>query len=98
MMLLTSLEYDKVNYNPSIRFTNDTNGLWLELTAEGEPDKISFSLWYNRPVIKKVFFGLFGEKEGFDVIDKGPFSFEKSSEMLSLFLNEKSVELEKLFS
>jgi hypothetical protein len=51
-------------------------------------------LWFNRPVVKKVLFGLFGEREQLDVVDRGPFSFEKASEVLALFVNEKLEDVE----
>lgn len=95
LTLLSELAYEEVNYNPSIRFTNTTNGRWLELTAEGSPTDILFSIWYSRPVIKKVLLGILGEKEVDDVVDNRPFGFDRSKEFLDLFLEEKYEELEQ---
>lgn len=98
LALLSSLAYGRVNYNPSIRFTNKENGRWLELTAEGTPTEILFSIWYSRPVLKKVLFGILGEREKEDVVDSGPFRLDQSKEVLDLFLEGNHEELERRLS
>jgi hypothetical protein len=92
---LETIPYDQVNYNPSIDFTNQDDNHSFCLTAEGKPDNFSFSVWYNRPKMKKVFFGLMGEKEKLEVIDKR-FSKEEAYELLDKYLSAdyKSVEHE----
>lgn len=85
---------DDVRYSPSIRFTNELNKRFLELTADEEDNKIMFSLWYGRPKTTKIFFGLLGEKEVIKVIDKWSFDKETSLSHLSSFLDEKYEEME----
>lgn len=82
---MNNLDLDKVHYNPSLDFINQNNHYSFCLTAEGDPDNFSFSVWYNRPKMKKVLFGLLGEKEKFEVIDK-PFSKEDAFRLLDKFL------------
>ena len=82
---LKTMPYDQVNYNPSIDFTNQDDNHNFCLTAEGEPENFSFSVWYNRPKMKKVFFGLMGEKEKLEVIDK-KFSKEEAYKLLDKYL------------
>jgi hypothetical protein len=50
---LKTIPSDQVNYNPSIDFTNQDDNHSFCLTAEGEPEIFSFSVWYNRPKMKK---------------------------------------------
>lgn len=58
------LNQEKVYYSPSLDFTNIKNGKSLCLTANFDKNgNLEFSLWYLRPKIVKVLFGLFGEKE-----------------------------------
>ncbi len=78
---------ERAEYNPSVGFTNQTNKFSLELTAEGDPKDFSFSLWYNRPVRKKILFGLLGGRTAFDVIDKA-FTNAEAFALLDLFLAE----------
>jgi hypothetical protein len=82
---LKNIPFEQVNYNPSIDFTNQNDNHSFCLTAEGEPDNFSFSVWYNRPKMKKVLFGFLGEKEKLEVIDKN-FSQKDSYELLDKYL------------
>lgn len=92
---LKAIPYEKVNYNPSLDFINQLDNYSFCLTAEGEPEDFAFRVWYNRPIMKKVFFGLFGEKEKFEVIDK-LFSKEDAYNLLDKYLikDYQSVEQE----
>ena len=94
---LNSINDEDINYNPSMAFKHEVNGKNLELTAEGSSDNVIFSVWYIRPVKKKAFFGLLGEKEVFEEVIK-TMSFEKSIEALSIFLQEDYDNLEKYMS
>jgi len=94
---LNSMNGEDIHYNPSMAFKNEANGKNLELTAEGSSDNVAFSVWYIRPVKKKVLFGLLGEREVFEEIVK-QMSFEKSTEALSIFLQEDYDKLENYMS
>ena len=89
------MDYNKVNYNPSVRFTH-SNGLSLEMKAEPTDQGYGFALWYDRPVKVKVFFGLMGEKESNQVIDKWDFDPSTAKKHLETFLAEKYDEIEKV--
>ncbi|MBC7774637.1 MAG: hypothetical protein H7246_04300 [Phycisphaerae bacterium] len=91
---LKTMKPDEINYSPSLDFKNVDNNYSFCLTAEGEPEDISFSVWYSRPIMKKIFFGLFGEKEKFEVIDK-EFTKEDSFKLLDKFLNQDCDWIEK---
>lgn len=91
---LKTMNSEMIHYNPSLDFKNINDNYSFCLTAEGEPEDYSFSVWYNRPKMKKVLFGLLGEKEIFDVIDKW-FSKEDSFEMLDRFLAKDYQSIEK---
>lgn len=92
---LNRMPFEEVCYNPSLDFTNQEDNHSFCLTAEGEPEDFSFSVWYNRPKMKKVFFGLLGEREKLEVIDKS-FSKENAFKLLDKFLAKdyQSVEQE----
>ena len=92
---MKTMNLDKIHYNPSLDFKNQKDNYSFCLTAEGEPEDYSFSVWYNRPVMKKVLFGLMGENEKFLVIDKW-FTREDSFKLLNKFLEKdyKAVESE----
>lgn len=81
-------------YAPSLDFKNIEDNYSFCLTADGTPDEVSFSVWYNRPVKRKVLFGLFGEKDKMEVIDKW-FTKEKALELLDMFLNQEYAKIEK---
>ena len=86
--LQESLEPDQVHLSPSIRFTRETGVRSLELSLYDWHSGLEFYLWYERPVTRKSFFGLFGEREGIEVIDKRPFSKEQAAEILTFFIDE----------
>lgn len=92
---LKEIDWNKVHYNPSLDFKCVDDNYSFCLTAEGEPEDYSFSVWYNRPIMKKVLFGLLGEKEKFVIIDKR-FSKEASFQLLDKFLAKdyKTIETE----
>ena len=93
--LQESMDYNKVHYNPSVRFTH-SSGRSLEMTADSEKKPYGFSLWYERPVKVKVFFGLMGEKEKNQVIDKWDFDPATAEKHLETFLDGKYEEVEKI--
>lgn len=90
---MKEIDEDKICYSPSLDFKNIDDNHSFCLTAEGDPLDYTFSVWYNRPIKKKVLFGLMGEKEKLEVIDKH-FEKEKAIELLNRFLatEYKSVE------
>jgi hypothetical protein len=83
---LGKLTYKEVHYYPSLDFTDQEDKYSFCLTAEGEPEQFSFSVWYNRPVMKKVLFGIFGKKEKLEVIDKH-LSKDVAFDLLDKFLS-----------
>lgn len=93
---LKTLPPDKINYSPSVDFTNVQDHHSLCLTAEGEPDNFRFSVFYNRPVKRKVLFGLLGEKVVMEVIDK-PFNVQGAFRLLELFLKQEYGSIEKAY-
>jgi len=82
---LKTMSPQEINYSPALDFTNLQDNHSLCLTAEGEPEEYLFSVFYNRPVMKKVLFGLLGEREKMEVIDKS-FSIEEAFRVLEMFL------------
>lgn len=85
---MKEIDESKICYSPSLDFKNIDDNHSFCLTAEGEPLKFSFSVWYKRPVKKKVLFGLMAEKEKFEVIDK-QFEKDKAFVLLNNFLNKE---------
>ena len=59
---------------------------------------LEFSLWYNRKVNYKPFFGLFGEKQKMQIIDKWGFQKTDAIDYLKIFLDKEYQELEALMS
>lgn len=97
--LLESLLEDEICYNPSLDFTNINNEYSFCLTATRNNNKeLEFSLWYNREVSYKPFFGLLGKKKKKQVIDEWGFSKKDAIEYLKLFLEEQYKELEALMT
>lgn len=84
-----------VQYSPSVRFTNTMNNISLEMTAESKDGNVFFSLWFERPVMTKILFGLLGEKERMKLIDKWGFDHASSKEHLEDFLDQKYSDLEQ---
>ena len=85
-------------YSPSLDFTNIENGKSLCLTANFDKNgKLEFSLWYLRPKIVKVLFGLFGEKEKMVVDEFWSFDFSKSIQYLDYFVNGNYAKVEELY-
>ena len=81
-----AMDHSLVEYQPSVKFTETEGQRSFELTAEAEGDKYMFAIWYERPVKKKVLFGLLGEKMMWDSVDSGLFTTEEAGEILSLFV------------
>ena len=96
--ILKSIPDGELHYAPSVCFTNTENKHSLELTAEDETGTLVFSLWYGRPATKKVLFGILGEKEVIEVIDKWCFDRESSYNHLKAFLEEDYEEVERVMS
>lgn len=88
------MKSSEIHYNPSLDFNNLKDNYSFCLTVEGEPEDYSFSVWYNRPILKKVLFGWLGEKEKFEVIDKW-FTREDSFKLLDQFLAKDYQFIEK---
>ncbi len=99
LTLLESLLEGDICYNPSLDFTCTEDKYSFCLTATRNKQKdLEFSLWFNRKVTYKPFFGLLGEKEKMQVIDKRRFSKEDAVEYLKIFLEKDYKELEALMS
>lgn len=93
-----NMPQEEVQYSPSIRFTNTQNKRSLEMTADKEDSALVFSLWYERPVLVKILFGLFGKTKIMKVVDKGPFDKQASFIHLNTFLDKKYDELERIMT
>ena len=91
---MKSIEESKICYSPSLNFKNVNDDHSFCLTAEGEQNELSFSVWYYLPIKKKVLFGLLGEKKKLEVIDKR-FEKEKALELLSKFLHQECSSIEE---
>lgn len=97
--LLESLLESDICYNPSLDFTCIEDKHSFCLTANRNKQKeLEFSLWFNRKVSYKPFFGLFGEKKKMQVIDKWGFTPIDATEYLKIFLEKDYKELNALMS
>lgn len=97
--LLESLLEADICYNPSLDFTCKEDKHSFCLTAARSKQKgLEFSLWFNRKVKYKPFFGLFGEKEKMQVIDKWGFAKKDAIDYLKIFLDKDYKELNALMS
>jgi len=96
--LLESLLEGDICYSPSLDFTCKEDQYSFCLTAIREKGLLEFSLWFNRKVKYKPFFGLLGEKEKMQVIDKWGFSKKDAMDYLKIFLDKDYKELEALMS
>ena len=97
--LLESMDKEMIHYNPSLDFTCKEDSYSFCLTANRNDQKeLEFSLWYNRKVNYKPFFGLFGEKQKMQVIDKWGFQKKDAIDYLKIFLDKDYKELEALMS
>ena len=86
LTLLEQLEDDESHYNPSLGFINTESKHELAITAMLEDGKVEFSWWYNRPVTRKPFFGLGGEKTKMVLDDHWQFNLEITLQLLEAFL------------
>lgn len=98
LKLLDNMDPKDVQYSPSVRFTNTTNNISLELTAEANDGKLLFSIWFERPIMTKILFGLLGEKNRMKLIDKSGFDHISSKKYLTAFLGENYDEIEKVMN
>ncbi len=96
--LLDKMVQEDVHYSPSVRFTNTRNNVSLEMTADSKDGELIFSLWFERPVMTKILFGLLGEKEKMKLIDKWGFDYASSKEHLDAFLKEKYSKIERVMN
>ena len=94
--LLESLNQAEVHYSPSVRFTNTANNISLEMTVESNQGEIFYSLWFERPVMTKIFFGIFGEKSRMKLIEKWGFDQTSARQHLKAYLEENYVEVERI--
>ena len=96
---LENMSDEEIFYNPSLDFTCKEDAYSFCLTANrNEKKELEFSLWYNRKVKYKPFFGLFGEKEKMQVIDKWGFQKSDAIDYLKIFVDKDYKELEALMS
>jgi hypothetical protein len=91
---LKTIPPEEINYSPSLDFTNLQDNHSFCLTAEGEPEDYLFSVWYNRPVMKKVLFGLLGEKKKLEAIDKSS-GIDEAFRLLEKFLKQDYDSIER---
>lgn len=98
--LFHQLPEKEIQYNPSLSFKHSSKPYGLEITTSSHKadQKISFSIWYERPVLKNIFFGLFGKKEVPKVVEKWSIDQATVLNYLSLFLDEKYTEMERFMS
>lgn len=96
LAFLDSMKQEEVQYSPSIRFTNTSNNISLEMTADSKDGKLFFSLWFERPVRTKILFGLLGKKDKMKLTDKWGFDHASSKQHLAAFLDENYNEVERI--
>ncbi len=97
--LMERLDDDHIHFNPSLDFTCKEDSFSFCLTANrNAQNDLEFSLWYNRKVNYKPFFGLFGEKQKMQIIDKWGFQKTDAIDYLKIFLDKEYQELEALMS
>ena len=97
--IMDRMDSKEIHYNPSLDFTCKEDRYSFCLTANrNEKQELEFSLWYNRKVKHKPFFGLFGEKEKMQVIDKWGFQKTDAIDYLKIFLDKDYKELNALMS
>ncbi len=85
---LKALPKEETFYSPSLEFINQKNNFSLTFSAGGEnPENFEFYLWYKRKVMRKMLFGLLGEKLKFHLTDKW-FSIKDAHILLDKFLSE----------
>ena len=94
LLKFSTLNYDDIYFNPALEFVCLDDKYSLCLRAEGKPERFSFSVWYNRPRMKKVFFGFLGKKPEFEVVKK-PFSQADAFRLLDLFFSKYYLTIEK---
>ncbi|MFK7968771.1 MAG: hypothetical protein AB8F95_00300 [Bacteroidia bacterium] len=96
LTLMGNMDEEKIHFNPSVRFTNPANNMGLDVTAIPDEGKVSFALWYERPVLVKTLFGLGREKEKWKLTDKWGFDPDAARTGLEAFLNEDYAEMERV--
>jgi len=97
--LMESMAEEAIFYNPSLDFTCKEDQFSFCLTANrNEQKELEFSLWFNRKVKYKPFFGLFGTKEKMQIIDKWGFQKTDAIDYLKIFVDQDYQELEALMS
>lgn len=95
LKLADEMNQEDVKYSPSVRFTNTTNNISLEMTADSKDGKLYFSLWYERPVMTKILFGLLGAREKMQLVEKWGFDHVSAREHLKDFLTENYHKVEQ---
>lgn len=68
------------------------------MTAERVNGELFFSLWYERPVLTKILFGILGEKDRFKLIEKYGINETSARKHLKAFLKENYSELERIMN
>lgn len=97
--LMESMSEEEICYNPSLDFTCKEDKYSFCLTAmRNDQKELEFSLWFNRKVKYKPFFGLLGEKEKMQVLDKRGFQKSDAIDYLKIFVDQDYQELEALMS
>lgn len=97
MKVKNGMSEGEVYYNPSLDFTHKADNHSLTLTADMDHNNVlDFSLWYNRPVKMKIFFGLLGNIMKRKEIDKWSFSEKEALSCLEVFLNRDYDQVEQI--
>ena len=93
------MKKEDIQYNPSLDFTCSDDSFSFCLTANRNENKeLEFSLWYNRKVEYKPFFGLLGKKKKMQVVDQRGFQKKDAIDYLKIFVDKEYKELEALMS
>ncbi len=95
---MDGMDPNKIQFNPSLEFTDIETTHSFTLTAHREDHELAFSLWYKRPVKKKILFGLLGETTKMRVVDKWSFDLLASIVVLKQFLNREYVAVEEFMA
>lgn len=92
---MNSLNQNEVFYSPSLDFTNTDNGFSFCLSALSNQKNLTFYVFYKRLVMKKILFGILGEKESFSTIDR-EFTKDAAYDLLNRFLKKDYNSIEKI--
>lgn len=97
--VMSSMRPDEIQFNPALDFTCEDDAHSFCLTAHrNSKEELIFSLWFNRKVNYKPYFGLFGKKQRMEVLDQRGFHKKDAIDYLKIFVDKDYKELEALMS